>query len=80
MEAMSFGIPVVATDAGATREIVNATNGLLLPVNFDQNDLLKFIDNGSSYIEKRHAAYETWRNKYNSQINYMQLVQKLKEL
>src|SRR5690606_32572956 len=43
MEAMSFGIPVIATDVGASREIVNSLNGFLLDVDFDSNELLEKI-------------------------------------
>src|SRR5690606_4461585 len=43
MEAMSYGIPVIATDVGASREIVNNRNGFLLDVDFDLDDLLKDI-------------------------------------
>jgi glycosyltransferase involved in cell wall biosynthesis len=33
MEAMSFGVPVVATDVGGTGELVNSRNGALLVPN-----------------------------------------------
>jgi glycosyltransferase involved in cell wall biosynthesis len=33
MEALSYGIPVIATDTGGVSEIVTDTNGILLPSN-----------------------------------------------
>ena len=31
MEALACGVPVVATDVGGTREIIDERNGLLIP-------------------------------------------------
>jgi len=80
MEAMSFSVPVIATDAGATREIVNGENGLLLPINFDSKVLLNCIEDDEKYKDKRANAYETWKNKYNSDTNYYQLIKTFKGL
>lgn len=45
MEAQSYGLPVIATDAGGTGELVrDGKNGVLLDVSFAENDLLKAID------------------------------------
>lgn len=44
MEALSFGIPVVATDVGGTHEIVlDGQNGYLLPCEFDSGMLMKAV-------------------------------------
>lgn len=44
MEALSFGIPVVATDVGGTHEIVlDGQNGYLLPREFDSGMLMKAV-------------------------------------
>ncbi len=75
MEAMSFGIPVIATDVGATSEIVNNKNGYLINVSFDNTDVLSNIlsvakkDN----ILMRENAYITWRDKYQATANYNEL-------
>ena len=46
MEACSFGIPVIATDVGGTKEIVeDGTNGFLLPENFETVALINTIKN-----------------------------------
>lgn len=43
MEAFSFGIPVVATDVGGTREIVSKETGVLIPQNFTDQDFVQGI-------------------------------------
>ena len=42
MEAMSYGIPVIATDCGATKELVDGKSGILINQN-DANSILKAI-------------------------------------
>jgi glycosyltransferase involved in cell wall biosynthesis len=75
MEAISMGIPVIATDVGGTSEIVNNTFGRLIPKNFDVKQLAQMIKTYStkSVIEKqkmRKSARDFWFNNYNSEINY----------
>ena len=75
MEAMSAGIPVVATDVGGTSEIVNDSNGFLIDVDFDSNEVAKIIDDYLSLSitkqEKYRAnAYNTWKNNYDAEVNY----------
>lgn len=41
MEAISFGIPIIATNVGGNAEIVNDETGVLIPVNIDQAALMK---------------------------------------
>lgn len=76
MEAMSFGIPVIATDVGGSREIVNDTNGFLIEKEFSSSQLLKYITDieYSSIEAKRINAYKTWKTFYNSNKNYEALV------
>lgn len=44
MEAISFGIPVIATNAGGCREIVQPETGVLLPVNIDPVEVAAMLD------------------------------------
>lgn len=65
MEAMSAGIPVMATDAGGTSEIVNETNGRLLPVDLSVEKLFEEIEGYIGLSEeiksqKREASYTTY--------------------
>lgn len=77
IEAMSFGIPCIATDAGATREIVNDNNGILLPLNFDKNNLIREIEQvkSSKFRSKRILAYNTWNDFFNADKNYSKLLE-----
>lgn len=85
MEAMSFSIPVLATDVGGTSEIVNGQNGGLLHEKINSTDLsLKiaaFFDlNLSDTNNKRQAAFDTFNEKYNATTNYHSFVNDIKKL
>lgn len=82
MEAMSFGIPVIATDVGGTSEIVNANTGHLLDKSFDIYTLLSQIESCTQdgYRLKRVAARQIWENNYKANTNYRKLSQALREL
>jgi glycosyltransferase involved in cell wall biosynthesis len=85
MEAMSAGIPVVATNVGGTSEIVNEKNGYLIDSDFDPEKVANVIDNQfgrpSEEQEKyRMEAYKTWQSKYDAQSNYTQFSETLLEL
>jgi glycosyltransferase involved in cell wall biosynthesis len=43
IEALSFGIPILATDINGTKEICNEITGHLMPLNFELSDALNFI-------------------------------------
>lgn len=76
MEAMSFGIPCIATDVGGTREIViNSINGFLVPADFSNtvvSNLIKTIMymSDTKYEELCSNARKTWNEKYNANKNY----------
>lgn len=78
MEAMSFGIPVIATNVGGTPEIVeNGYNGFLLDKNFNPNQLSEKIIEFYRYDNKtiedlKLNAFNTWNDNYNAKINYKQ--------
>lgn len=78
MEAFSFGIPAIATNGGATSEIVNMTNGYLIPKEFEADylaELLCKVDD--NYTLKRTKAYNTWQGKFRAKANYSNMVQKI---
>ena len=83
MEAMSCSIPCVATDVGASGEIVaDGRNGFLLPVDFDTEETARKI---SGYLfgdeaEKtrmRKNAYATFEQEYDSAVNYTAFAKRL---
>lgn len=81
MEAISFGIPVFATNVGGTNEIVNERTGKLYAVDFKlsemTDDLLGFKK--SIYAERtfRKGVREFWKNNFDAQVNYTSFVKTL---
>ena len=77
MEAMSVGIPVVATRVGGVPEIVHdGVNGILVDRDFTDEDLARAI---KFFIEKPRpdyaaAALSTWENQFSSSANAMKML------
>ena len=75
LEAMSMGIPVIATDVGGIPEIViNNKTGYLLPENPTPQETAQAIINycslSVSEVENlKNSAYALWSNGFNSQKN-----------
>ena len=82
MEALSAGIPVVATDVGGTAEAVNDENGFLVPADFNDDDVVQKIE---SYINLdveqknayRRSAYYFWKENYEAEKNYNEFADSL---
>ena len=86
MEAISFGIPVLATDVGGTSEIVfDCFNGKLLPKDFTVKE---FVDsvlffynmNESDYMEYRKNARSFWQDNFDAEKNYTEFSKMLANL
>lgn len=83
MEAMSFGIPVIATNVGGVSEIVkHEKNGYLLKENFRDDELVEFIRRigGSTEEEYRKMcryARRFWEKYYNAEKNYPEFVENI---
>lgn len=82
MEALSFGIPVIATNVGGTGELVSKDNGLLLdPILTSETlteALLKMLSlNDNDYLKLRTNARKTWEKKASAEINYQNFCQRL---
>lgn len=75
MEAMAYGIPCIATNAGATSEIVNNVNGVLLSNDFDVKDLAHAFKQIKSeeWYAKRKKAFSHWNLLFNAGDNYNKL-------
>lgn len=73
MEASSTGIPMVATDVGGNAEIVNASNGVLIPADADTATIAaairRFGDRGAARAY-RQAARLSWEARFNAATNY----------
>ena len=82
MEAMSFGIPVIATDVGGTSEIVeNCYNGVLIEPEFIPGEVAGIIINlsNSDNSDMRSAARKSWEKKYNAVNNYRKFYEDLEK-
>lgn len=86
MEALSFGIPVIATDTGGTSEaVINNFNGYLLKEDFDADELslliLKVISmKDDEYKELCSNSRQIWNERFNAERNYGDFVQSIVSL
>ena len=85
MEAMSFGIPVIATNVGGNSEIVNKRNGFLLEPNpspeIVANKIKEYYNlSMEEKIKKSKASFDTWKSKYNAEKNYNQFLDEILSL
>ncbi len=75
MEAMSYGIPVIATNVGGNCEIVyHEKNGILLNNNPQKEEIAQALKKiwllpDADYKELCFAAYQTWNLKFNNTKN-----------
>ncbi|MBM7560333.1 glycosyltransferase [Marinitoga litoralis] len=85
MEALSFGIPVIATDVGGTGELIDDKVGKLIPSNITSEELAdyiyKFINLPQNEIEeKRKNALKRWDEKVNAEKNYKDFSKRILKL
>jgi glycosyltransferase involved in cell wall biosynthesis len=77
MEAISFGIPVIATDVGGVKEVVTGQTGSLLDRNFLPEQAAQLIrDNISRYSSDvfRQGVKLFWNNNFNAETNYLEFI------
>ena len=82
MEAFSFAIPVLATDVGGVKEIINHKNGILVKKCVSSviiaNKIKDFWALNVKEIKKMKInAYEKWKNEFNSEVNYDSFAKKI---
>ncbi len=74
MEAVSCGIPIIATAVGGNVEIVTDKNGWLLPPNPSPAEVASALtvlcDNQNDDGAKREGSLQMWRECYNSDVNF----------
>jgi len=84
MEAISFGIPVIATAVGGNAEIASNRNGIQLSLDpgFAEiaNAFFELIDHPDQMELKREGSLHLWETQYNAQLNYSEFARKLKEI
>ncbi len=83
MEAMSCGIPILATSVGGNVEVVSAQNGRLIPADSSSADiasaLLAFIDDPQP-LNKRDGSEQKWSTEYNADVNFPEFARGLRNL
>ena len=62
MEAMSFGIPAIATNVGGTNEIVNQKNGYLIDSESTSEEISNYINNFLYIIKNVNINYKKYNN------------------
>jgi glycosyltransferase involved in cell wall biosynthesis len=81
MECMSFGIPVISTDVGGVKEIVNdLVNGYLIDANPTAQQMAASIRSYYNLplvnkMEMRSNAHEKWRTTYNANHNFKKFIE-----
>ena len=73
MEALSFGIPVIATNAGGTGEIVDDKVGKLLPISIDNHNIADALNALMCEVDSfslREAARHRWQELCDANKNY----------
>lgn len=82
MEAMSYGIPIIATDVGGVAEIVGQDNPLLLEKDFSIEELVDKIRwicsvEKSEYIDLRNDTRHKWEINCDAELLYKQFSEEL---
>ena len=76
MEALSFGIPVIATDVGGTSEIVkNNITGILIKKEFDIIDLSELIEKfiQKDFVALKKSCRNFWNKNFRADIEFVKL-------
>jgi len=84
MEAAAAGIPMVTTTIVATPEIVNDSNGYLMPVNFEPKkiaeQIVEIFCNEELWIKKSKAAREIFEQRFDADKNFNQFCSQLSNI
>lgn len=78
MEAISFGVPVIATDVGGTSEIVKDEVGALLPVDVEPESFIAAVDKVLNFDGDKVINF--FNDYYNAEHNYKAFVREIEQL
>ncbi len=81
MEAISYGIPILATNVGGTKEIVNERTGILISKDADifniSLKIKELLTSSSKNNDFRNGVFNFWQNNFNANKNYSCFISKL---
>jgi glycosyltransferase involved in cell wall biosynthesis len=77
MEAFSFGIPVIATAAGGSGEIVDDSCGVIIPIQHEAAFLGEIIENFEISDLARNAAQKKQQSEYHDGSNQAEFAQQI---
>lgn len=81
MEAISFGIPILSTDVGGCKEIVNEKTGVLIPLETSMEEVAEIItefkNSSKNTIEFRKGVREFWEEYFDADKNYGKLFEEI---
>lgn len=81
MEAISFGIPILSTDVGGCKEIVNEKTGVLIPLETSMKEVAEIItefkDSSKNTIEFREGVRRFWEEHFDADKNYGKLFEEI---
>lgn len=84
MEAISCGIPILASAVGGNVEIAAEQNGTLLSPNPPPEEiaeaLINIYDNVDAAAKKRKGSFQVWQEKYNAEHNFQEFAALLKQV
>ena len=84
MEAISCGIPVIASAVGGNVEIVSEQNGIHLSQDPTLDEiaaaLFYLIDHPEETEKKRRESRHIWQTRYNAQFNFSEFAKRLKNI
>ncbi|MCO5273459.1 MAG: glycosyltransferase [Flavobacteriales bacterium] len=83
-EAASFGIPLIATDSGGVRDIMNERTGILLAKEASADELAKVIDgfrqSPMATAEFRAGVRAFWEENFRAEVTFNRFCDRLLEL